>query len=350
MDCIFVQLIRKCMALFDILSFIISAFNWKFAFFLIPVFLIMMLDTLGWKLLIGRHRFAPAFLTLLQLHMGTESLLSSIPGGFALTDPAKIFYLQRYNALHPMDSLGSLVARRWMIGISQLLFILVGIFFAFTTMNSQPLKIPGLGDNMIFIVIGAILFIFILALIARSFSKGKIGTSFIVFLERIPLHSVKRWAYKHRTVFQNADEYFRLLGNNHKSYYLLLVGIYFLTWLMNAAETYALAAYFNMSVSISQAVCIEALLSIVTLSAFFLPSGAVVKDLGYIGIFSGLAVSTDMHTVMSFILFKRLITLSWIAIGYVLLAKISAYSFFRRPTTRKEISSEASVDPSPGIL
>ncbi len=339
------------MAPSDILSFIISAFNWKFILFLIPVFFIMVLDTLGWKLLIGRHRQAPAFSMLLQLHMGTESLLSSLPGGFALTDPAKIFYLQRHTALHPMDSLGSLVARRWMIGVSQVLFILMGILFSFTAAGSQPLKIPGLGDNMIFIIFGAILFIIILALIARSLSKGYSTASFSVLLKRIPLNSVRRWISNRQETFQKADEYFAQLGKNRKSFFLLIVGIYFLSWLMNAAESYALAVYFNMAISIPQAISIEALLSVVTLSAFFLPSGVLVKDIGYVGLFSGLALSTDMHAVMAFILFKRLITLTWITIGYIILTKIGVHSFSLCKYTKGEkISGEAVVDPSPNIL
>jgi hypothetical protein len=339
------------MTSFDIVGSLAAAVSWKFIFFLVPSLCVLILDTLGWRLLLGRHTQNHSYMNLLQLHIGIESLHFSIPGGFAMTDPAKILYLQRKAAIHPVHSLGSLVARRWMIGISQLLFILIGFLFSATAVNNQTLKAIGLGEHALLIIVFAVLIMAVLILVAYLFSRRRRDANVMALVQHIPLTGVKRWVQNNREAFQKTDEYFKHLGGNRKSFYALLAGIYFLSWFLYAVESYAVASYFDIPMSMSQAVGIEALLSIVTLAAFFLPSGAVVKDLGYVGLLSVMAVSTNVHTVMSFIIFKRLITLSWIAIGYILLAKIGGQSIlFKKNIKHKNVPCESAVHSSPNVF
>jgi hypothetical protein len=69
-------------------------YDWVLFVLPMPFFIGMLLDALAWKQLLPPH-YAVRFRSLFGMQVGAEAVLLSIPGGFAMADPIKLYLLKK---------------------------------------------------------------------------------------------------------------------------------------------------------------------------------------------------------------------------------------------------------------
>ena len=293
-------------------------FRWSFLFLPLPLFFTMALDALGWRFLFpasGR----PTYRSLLKAQIGTEAIFLSIPGGFAAADIAKVMILRKREGVETADSAASLVARRWILGISQITFLILCFGFDFGVMkNGLSRLLAGTNLGMVacaFIVLAAVA----LGAVTRLVVLGRFAGTLYSTLLLLPIPPVRRLLARHEESFRRADECFRELGSGSKLVLSLSVLLYLATWVTEALETFLVARYMGLGMSLTQVLIVEAILSIVKEAVFFLPSGIVVKDLGYITLFSAFSIVISPVQMLTFIVIKRFVMLLWVVVGFGLL-------------------------------
>jgi hypothetical protein len=75
-------------------NFSIIHIDWMLLLLPMPFFIGMLLDALAWKQLLPVH-LAVRFKSLFGAQVGAEAVLLSIPGGFAMADPIKLYLLKK---------------------------------------------------------------------------------------------------------------------------------------------------------------------------------------------------------------------------------------------------------------
>ena len=88
-------------------NFSIIRIDWMLLLLPMPFFIGMLLDTLAWKQLLPPH-LTLRFKSLFGAQVGTEAVLLSIPGGFAMTS-IKLYILKQRFHIPPLEVLLALL-------------------------------------------------------------------------------------------------------------------------------------------------------------------------------------------------------------------------------------------------
>ena len=317
-----------------------SHLNWWMVLLPLPFFIASLIDVIGWKKLLPNQAKVP-LVPLLGIHVGSEAILQSVPGGFALTDALKTILLKRRLQVLAFDTVGSLIIRHWMIGLAQIIFILsaLALNLAARQPSTGTLFAPG---SALVVSFGLLLGVTAgLGAVVQALRHGSLASTVWKQLCRLPINSLRRWLKTRQSAFLDADAHFKTVGGKSRWMLLSVLGFYILLWSMEACETLLVAQSLGFSIGFVNALAMEALLSALKLAVFFLPAGIGAKDLGYFGLFASFGISATTLQIGTFVILKRLVLLFWIAVGYLILLVQGV-----RPRLRHELANPTAVEVS----
>ena len=305
------------MSIFSQINFSLIQSDWVLFLLPIPFYIGMLLDTLAWKTMLLPVKMR--IRSLFGIQIGTESVLLSLPGGFAMVDPIKLYLLKQNFQITPSEALGSLITRHWLLGITQLFFICSACILGFFVSQHQ-LLMSYVQDGTLFIAIGILVCITVgLGVIVRKLMRGTLARGVWKFLYGINIRSWRERLKQMLPSFKEADRCFGELGKRNASAVVTAAVFYLLLWTMDIWETMLVAHATGFHISFLNALLIEEILSAARLSMFFLPGGIVVKEFGYYALFTSLHLSASLGQIGAFILVKRLISIFCIVVGYFVL-------------------------------
>ena len=301
-------------------NFSIIRIDWMLLLLPMPFFIGMLLDTLAWKQLLPPH-LTLRFKSLFGAQVGTEAVLLSIPGGFAMTDPIKLYILKQRFHIPPLEVFTSLITRHWLLGITQLIFISSVCLFGFVV-SEQQLLTSYIQDGTLFIAISVFITVSLgLGFVVRKLMRSTLARDVWKILYRMNIRLLREKLKRAIGSFKEADRCFEALCKRNASSIIYAAMFYLLLWTMDVWETMLVAHATGFQISIINAFLIEAVLSAVRLSVFFLPGGVVVKELGYFALFTSFNLGISMIRICSFVLIKRLVSILCILIGYLVLLR-----------------------------
>lgn len=292
--------------------------DWMLFLLPMPFFIGMLLDALAWKMLLPK-RLKISVTSLYAPQIGAEAVLLSIPGGFVLADAIKVFLLKHRSHIPGGTTAASLIMRHWMLGITQLFFIssvcvASGIFAQdqiFSIQNHKSTVVAAIG-----VLIAASV---ALGFIVKKLIQGTLARTIWKFLFRFRIPALRKRLKRFASSFKQVDLQFAEAGRQKKAYLAAAFFLYVIHWFMDAGETLLVVQSLGFHISFLSVLLIEAILSAVRLGAFFLPSGIVVKDLGYIALFSSMNIYATTAQIAAFVVVKRIVLLFCIAVGYAAL-------------------------------
>ena len=292
--------------------------DWILLLLPMPFFIGMLLDALAWKALLPAQ-LKIGLASLYGPQIGAEAVLLSIPGGFALADAIKLFLLKHRFNIPGSTVAASLIMRHWMLGITQLLFIFsvcaAGGIFAqdqiFSIQNHKSAVVAAIG-----VLIAASV---ALGFIVKKLIQGTLARTIWKFLFRFKIPALRKSLKRFAASFKQADLHFAEAGRQKKGYLAAAFFLYVIHWFMDAGETLLVAAAMGIHIPFMNVLLTEAVLSALRLGVFFLPSGVVVKDIGYVALFSSMNIYATAAQIAAFVVFKRIVLLFCIAVGYAAL-------------------------------
>ena len=282
----------------------IEQLSWRLGVLLcFPAFLVIVLDTLGWRFAFLEDRVP--FSTLLWTRLAGEAFNITTPTA-ALGGEAVKAWLLRGHA--PLDeSISSVVAAKTTITIAQGLFLLVAIGFAWALVPSDS----GLLHGMFWLLALEVVMLagFVAAQVRGMFRWGH------SLLERIGIRVLGHVDTVHR-VDAGLARFYR----HAPARLFLSIAFHLLAWLLGILEAYLILWFLGVEVSLATATVIEALGTAVRFATFLIPGSVGVLEGGYVASFVGLGLrSTD---AISFGLVRRFREIAWVAVGLVLFAML----------------------------
>ncbi len=287
---------------------------------LVPYFLVSLCDAGGWNYSFARSLKAIKLRELLWIRIATEATANSLPAGLAVCETLKVILLGRRLGIEPSEAAANGIVSKFSLGISHGLFLILGLRLASEILRQNSVQLTGRpGLQYIGFAVAAI-FLMITVTATLLVFRGNVITSLFRRLQRLPLRAAQRWFARHEEQFRDVDHNLSAVSQLPKRQMVLSVTLYFLGWFCSALENFLILTLLGAHATFGQCISLEAVISIVRLMFFFIPSSIGVQEVIYFTIFRGFGFADGDAIAAAFIIIKRLKEICWIAIGYGLLS------------------------------
>ena len=287
----------------------------------VPYFLMLLSDTLGWQATFQRPvRFA----ALLHLRVATEAVIASLPAGVAVGESLRVLILERRFGLSAPVAAANVVASKLAIALTQGVFIVGGVALALTPIETNSPVYVGRPEAGAKAMAGAVAFLVAMAGLLLLLSKGRALSRALTWVGRAGGPAVARRLLRFAGPVAQLDEGFAALARLPRRQIGRALLMFFVGWLCLGFENWLLLRLLSTRVSFAASLSIEAVVSVVRMGFFFLPGGLGAQDASYYGLLALYGVPNAEAAAAAFVVVKRTKELFWIALGYLLLASLPA--------------------------
>ncbi len=274
-------------------------------------------DTFAWKLLLPSGT-SISFLRLLCIHIAGESFYRFIPAGAVAGESVKVMLLKKYSPSEYPVIVSSIVLRKLFMGISQAFYIGSAVLMGcaasgFTRFGS--LEMTG--------VVLALLLLAFFSVFSYWILKGSIGMRVHRMLMKVPIKSIHQRIASKGKKFEETDEVLNKTIQERKAKVAFATLFFFFGWLTELAETALILYLIGITLSISDIVMFEPVVSLLRSIAFMVPGGLGVMDAGYVSALKSFDVHNAAVLSTAFVLLKRGKEVLWICVGMILTVILS---------------------------
>jgi glycosyltransferase 2 family protein len=285
----------------------IAALRWS----LVPVLafypFIFAFDTLGWRYAFPRKKKHVPFWDLYVIRIIGETLNAVVPFSASLGgEPIKAELLKRKHGIPLAVSYASILIVHTTFWVSLNMFV-IGALVA--TLKTRPLP-PVLWNSVLAFLIG-------LGVVAALLM---IGLHFGIFKHVHAFGEKWKWwgafSKEKGQKFLELDDDVKKFYTQNPGWFILSILFNFAGWFIGTFEVWYIAGLLGMPMSLQEAWLFEALIQVLRIVTFFIPSSVGAQEGGIVLIFSQFGYSTPMS--LSFALIRRLREVVWIALGLLL--------------------------------
>ena len=281
--------------------------GWTFPLIFLPYIAVYLCDTVGWRWAFGptvRIRFRTLFLT----RVAGEAINNLTPFAYLGGEPVKAHLLTRFH-IPMIEGMAASIIAKLLVSISQFMFVTLGGILAISHLVTRPAILWAL----VGVVLGAG---GLLAGLSRGLQRGLFMQLFRL-LDRWQLTPsiLERW----RAQLRLLDETIAGFYQHHARRVGWSLLFHFLGWLLGGLEVYTIFYAVGRSIHLTEAIAIEALVTVAKALAFFIPAGLGVQEGGNVLTLAVFGFSASLGVTFS--LLRRLRELVWISLGLVVLLR-----------------------------
>jgi uncharacterized membrane protein YbhN (UPF0104 family) len=290
----------------------------------VPYAIILAIDSFGWRNTFEHPQGISVF-ALWRIRIATEAVSNSLPAGPAIGETLKAMILQRRLGMRLTDAAANVVITKFAIAIAQALFTVAALVLAAPTLQSNSHKLLG-RDGLEWIAFGvAFGFLAIVTLglwaVARGKLFGRVLQRLVTFREGRLRHRLERFG----PLVERADHALAVIERVPWRRTVLAIGQFFIGFIVMGLENFVILALLSSGVTIPQAISMEALLALVRIGFFFLPSALGAQEAGYYLALRAFGVADAEILAAAFMVAKRAKELLWIGTGYALLSSLHVH-------------------------
>jgi hypothetical protein len=287
----------------------------------LPYGLVLGFDSLGWRNTFEHLKLLRLF-ELWRIRIATEAVSNSLPAGPAIGETLKAMILQRRLRMPLTEAAANVVLAKFTIAIAQALFSVFALVLAAPTLQDNSRTLLG-SDGLEWIGFAiAFGFLAIVSLGLWVVARGRLmGRG----LERSRSWGGERWRQRLERfvpVFERADHALGLVGRIPRVQTLRAIAWFFAGFMCMGFDNYVILTLLGSGISFTEAVSMEALLALVRIAFFFLPSGLGAQEAGYYLALRAFGVADPETLAAAFMVAKRAKELIWIGIGYAILSSL----------------------------
>lgn len=279
---------------------------------LLPSLLMYLVEAFGWGITLGRQASQVSFGQLFVIRTAGELVNMTTPVAYMGGEPLKAYLLKRYKV--PMvEAAASVVTAKTTMTIAQVAFILLGIGLSLWLLEASSTSgrtLLAVSTSLGLLLFGTVLFVMVQR---RGLFMGLLG-------------ALRKCGVRLRFL-EAREENLRALDRTILDFYsqnrrgfLLSIVAFFVGWLAEALEVYAMLYFLGAAPGVLQAIAIAALSVFIKGGTFMIPGSLGAQEGGNLVLLLAFGYTDVMG--MAFALLRRLRELVWIAIGLVCLAVV----------------------------
>jgi uncharacterized membrane protein YbhN (UPF0104 family) len=278
----------------------------------LPYALVLSFDSLGWRYTFERPRDMPYF-TLWRMRVATEAVSFSLPAGPALAEALKVVILQRHLDQPLSAAAANVVLAKFALAIAQALFLIVAFALSMPTLSQNSHALLG-RDGLEWFALGvAFGFLLLVSLPLWALARGRLFSRFLRRSGRFE---------RFRARFERIEHALGAFARVPQHQILGAIGLFCCGWICLGFENFVILSLLGVDVSPPEAISMEAVLSIVRIVFFLVPSALGAQEAGYYLVLRAYGVGDPEVVAAAFMLAKRTKELLWIAIGYSVLSSL----------------------------
>ncbi|HKU44046.1 MAG TPA: lysylphosphatidylglycerol synthase transmembrane domain-containing protein [Polyangiales bacterium] len=287
----------------------------------LPYAVVLSCDTLGWRFTFEKPREL-AYATLWRVRVATEAVANSLPAGPALAETVKAFILQRRLGLQLSAAAGNVVLAKFALAISQSLFLIVALALAMPTLSDNSHAVLG-REGLEWYALGvAFGFLLIVCLGLWSLSHGRLLSRFTHHGRRLGGGWLRHRLERLHPRLERIEHAFGAFARVPQLQSLAAIVMFSCGWVCLGCENFVILRLLGSDVTPGQAISMEAVLSVVRIVFFLVPSALGAQEAGYYLVLRAYGVSQPEVVAAAFMLAKRTKELVWIGIGYSVLSSL----------------------------
>ncbi len=298
---------------------------------LIPYALVFLAESFAWRLTI-RHTPRPGVGKLYLIRMATDAILYSIPGGVAVAEPMRPVLLQRQCGINLTEGIGSCIITKINIAVAQALFVFLGFILVMVFYPGVSHQLGVEGGPAGYLLVGLVV-VCAIGLLTLPFSGPRLS-QLIRLLSRIPLAPLRKLIAKSEPAIGRLDSHVGRFARDHTRRFAgsLLFG--FAAWLLVGVESYLILKLLGADPTLTQAIALEAVASILRILFFFIPSGLGATEVGFVTLLVAFGFPDAIPLAAAYIAVKRVKEAGWVVLGYFVFWFVGLNPFRRvRPLT-----------------
>jgi len=276
--------------------------SWRLPVILLfPFCLMTILDALGWRFAFSRDRVP--FGALLSARLAGEAFNVTTPTASVGGEAVKAWLLRPY--LPMTESLPSVIIAKTTMTIGQVLFLLLGLLVAWSTLHTGSSLLRAMQWMLGLECLAAVGFVTVQVLGVMD-GAGRI-------LDRLRLFGHHDGARTLREMDQSLAHFYR----HQPGRLLLSIGFHFCGWALGVVEAYIILQALGFPVSLATATVIEAFGTGVGFAAFLIPARLGAMEAGDVAVFTLMGLGAPAG--LAFSLIRRLRGLVWTGVGFLAL-------------------------------
>ncbi len=281
--------------------------KWKISLLLLPFLLVFVLDTLGWKYAFTKVKIS--FKDLFLIRLAGESVNWTVPSANFAGEPMKAYLLKKHN-VSMVDGMASVVISKTIMIISQIIFVMIGVFFLLFKLNVS-------GSRLISSIAIILLGIPIIMLIVFIQKQGLFA--FLLKLLRMFRIKIRYIEEREERLIELDKNIYQFYSHNKKKAFYSFI-YYFLGWVAGMIEVFLILYLLNIPVDTVSAYIIESLSTAAKGVTSFIPGSVGGQEGGIIAIFVSLKLSASI--ALTFGILKRFRELIWTGAGLFVLSSL----------------------------
>jgi hypothetical protein len=286
----------------------------------VPYLFVSLCDSAGWKYSFAQSKEKIKLRELLWMRISTEAIGNSLPAGIAICETLKAILLKTRLAVPVSEAAANGLVSKFSLALSHGLFLLLGVTLAASKLEENSFHIIG-QSGLQYLGFGvAALFLMMISLATVLILRGSLMTTLASALGKLPIDKLKNFLQAHAAKFHAVDKSFSAVAELQKRQMLLSVGFFFVGWFFASLEDYLIFWLLGTGVTYWQSLSIEAVVSVVRMIFFFIPSAIGMQDVTFLALMKSYDVPNSDAAAAAFIIIKRTKELGWVATGYALLS------------------------------
>lgn len=249
-----------------------TALGWLTPMIFLPYAFVYLADTRGWQFTLGeKARSGPPFLTLVRIRWAGEAINNVVPSAYLGGEAVKVYLLNKRGV--PLDvGATSVVAGKTAQTLSQIVFLSLAAC-ALAQIKTGEARVQ---FGAIVIITALCLAVFGLIWLQRA---GPLSVA-LRLLDKIGLRleSVRNKMEKLRRIDDRIIEFYR----HDRRHFCFSLALYFAGWLLGVSEVLVIAALLGMPLQISQAVVLEAFVSVAKVFGIVVPGALGFQESGIV--------------------------------------------------------------------
>jgi glycosyltransferase 2 family protein len=290
----------------------------------IPYGIILTLDTFGWRNTF-EHPERLRFLTLWRVRIATEAVSNSLPAGPAIGETLKAVILQRRLGMPLTEAAANVILAKFAIAIAQALFTVTALVLAAPLLQENSRSLLGREGLEWYAFVVALGFLAIATLGLWAVVRGKLLGRILEQVSSIGGDRLRNRLERFVPVVQRADHALGLVARLPRARTAKAIGLFLCGFVCMGFEDWLILTFLSAGVSIPEAISMEALLALVRIGFFFLPSALGAQEAGYYLALRAFGVAEPEVLAAAFMVAKRAKELVWIGLGYALLSSLQVH-------------------------
>jgi hypothetical protein len=290
----------------------------------IPYAVVLALDSFGWRNTFEHPQGVRVF-ELWRMRVATEAVSNSLPAGPAIGETLKALILQRRFRMPLTEAAANVVLAKFAIAIAQALFSVAALVLAAPTLQENSRSLLGRDGLEWVAFVGAFAFLSVVSLglwaVARGKLFGRLLQRAVTFRDGRLRHRLERFL----PLVERADHALGVVARVPRRQTVLAIVEFFAGFVCMGLENFVILSLLSSGVSVAQSIAMEALLALVRIGFFFLPSGLGAQEAGYYFALRAFGVADPETLTAAFMVAKRAKELLWIGVGYAQLSSLHVH-------------------------